>query len=85
MEAVISNYRSGARTQKPNQIVLEIEETKNKDDVKALLGRKVEWTTPGGNKINGEITRVHGNKGNVIAKFERGLPGQAFGTKVQIL
>ena len=38
-----------------------------------------------GNEIVGKITRVHGKKGAVIARFNKGLPGQAIGTSVQII
>ena len=85
MDEKISNYRGGARNQKPNQMILIVDEVKSKEDAQKLLGKKVEWTTPAGNKINGEVTRAHGNKGAIIAKFEKGLPGQAMGTKAQIL
>lgn len=85
MEAVISNYRGGARTQYTNQMILDVAETGSKEDAKKLLGKKVEWTTPSGKKIVGEVTRAHGGKGNVVARFEKGLPGQAMGTKVEIL
>ena len=66
-------------------MILEVDETDSKEDAKKLLGKKVEWTTPAGNKITGEITRAHGGKGNVVARFEKGLPGQAMGTKVKII
>ena len=66
--------------------VLRKEKPKTKKaDAEKLLGKKVEWTTTSGKKLSGEITRVHGTKGAVVAKFEKGLPGQALGTKVQII
>jgi large subunit ribosomal protein L35Ae len=85
MKAVVINYRGGKRTQKVNQFVLQPEKTKTKEDAAKLLGKKVEWTTSAGNKMVGEVTRVHGNSGAVVARFEKGLPGQALGTEIQIL
>jgi large subunit ribosomal protein L35Ae len=84
MDAVVSNYRGGRRTQKTNQMVLIPKDIGDKEQAKKLIGKTVEWTTPSGNKITGKITRAHGGKGHVIARFERGLPGQALGTKAQI-
>jgi len=85
MEATIVNYRIGKRTQEVKQMVLQPKDVKTKSDAEKLLGKKVEWTTTTGKKLAGEITRVHGTKGAVVAKFEKGLPGQALGTKVQVL
>jgi len=85
MKARITNYRRGKRTQKLNQIILEPEKAKSKEDAAKLLGKKAEWTTTSGKKLTGEITRVHGNSGAVVARFEKGLPGQAIGTEIEIL
>ena len=39
---------------------------------------------PAGKTINGKIAGPHGNKGLVRAIFEKGLPGQAITTKVEV-
>jgi ribosomal protein L35AE/L33A len=85
MDAAIVNYRGGKRTRNNKQMVLRPPDTKNKAEAEKLVGKKVEWTTTAGNKLAGQITRSHGTKGAVVAAFEKGLPGQAIGTKVQIL
>jgi len=85
MEGRIVNYRGSHRTQRTDQIIILIDEIKSKKEASKLLGKKVEWVTPSGKKIVGKITRTHGSKGEVVAKFKKGLPGQALGTKVKIL
>ncbi|MFH1721523.1 MAG: 50S ribosomal protein L35ae [Candidatus Altiarchaeota archaeon] len=85
MKAQIVNYRSGQRTQTTNQIILKVEGVKDKEAAAKLDGKKVVWTTPGGNKIEGKVTRVHGRKGAIIARFEKGLPGQALGTEAELI
>jgi large subunit ribosomal protein L35Ae len=85
MEAVIVNYRRGRRTQNTNQMVLKPTDSKNKEDAEKLIGKKVEWTTPTGKKMEGKVSKTHGNKGAVLAQFRPGLPGQAVGTKAQII
>ena len=85
MEAVIVNYRIGRRTQTVKQMVLQPKNSKTKADAEKLIGKKVEWTTTSGKKLEGEVKKTHGTKGAVLAKFERGLPGQALGTKAEIL
>lgn len=58
----------------------------NKEKAKALVGKKVVWTSPGKEKkqITGKVSAAHGNKGAVRAIFERGLPGQSLGQEANI-
>jgi len=78
------NYRGGRRTQKTNQMIIAPEKSSSKDDASKLIGKKVEWTTPSGKKIEGEVTKAHGGNGSVLVRFEKGLPGQSLGTEVDI-
>ena len=84
MEGVISNFRTGAGTQYTNQLIILINGINSKDEAEKLASKKVVWTTPSGKEIIGKITKPHGNKGAVRAKFDKGLPGQAIGTKVKV-
>jgi len=38
----------------------------------------------GETRINGVVSKAHGRNGSILAKFEKGLPGQALGTEVDI-
>jgi large subunit ribosomal protein L35Ae len=84
MKGTILSYRGGRRTQKVNQLVVLPENQSGKEEVLKLVGKGVEWTTPSGKKIVGKVTRLHGSKGSVIVRFNKGLPGQALGTEVEI-
>jgi len=84
MKGKIVNYRGGKRTQYSNQMVVSLSESKNKDDAVKLIGSKVEWKTGTDKKIAGKVSRAHGNNGCVLARFNRGLPGQSLGTDVEI-
>lgn len=85
MKGRIVNYRGGKRTQYTNQFVILPENSLKKEDAEKLLGKKVVWKTPSGKEILGKVSRIHGRKGAIIARFEKGLPGQALGTDVDIL
>lgn len=85
MDAIIKNYRRGKRTVKPNQAILLIEGIKDKKMAHSLVGKKVVWKSVSGKKLKGKIMAEHGSKGAVRARFEKGLPGQAVGQKVEIL
>ncbi len=84
MKGRIVNYRGGVNTQRANQIIISPEKSSSREDAAKMLGRKVEWKTPGGKVMVGKISRVHGRKGEVVARFKKGLPGQALGTEIEI-
>ena len=85
MEAIISAYRGSYKTQVNNQMILIPEGINNKEEAAKLHGKKAVWTTPSGKKIEGIITKPHGNKGAVRVRFDQGgLPGQALGKKISI-
>ncbi len=85
MKAKIANYKGGVHTQYADRMILMPAGVTSKEQAEKLVGKKVSWTTPSGNKINGEVTKAHGRTGSILAKFERGLPGQALGTEADIL
>lgn len=85
MKGIIVNYRRGRHTQHPRQYIIEVEGIDSKQEATKLLGKKVEWKTPSGKILRGKLISTHGNKGRLRAKFRKGLPGQALGTKVEII
>ena len=85
MKALVVSYRRGRHTVRTNQVILELPGVKTRKQAAAYIGKKVVYTTEGGKKIRGVITAPHGNKGRVRARFERGVPGQIIGKKVEIL
>jgi len=84
MKMIIKNFRRGRRTQHTNQFILVSDSVNTKAKASALIGNKAEWKTPSGKTIKGKISRVHGNKGAVIARMEKGLPGTAIGKKISV-
>ncbi|MFH1376559.1 MAG: 50S ribosomal protein L35ae [Candidatus Woesearchaeota archaeon] len=84
MDGVIINYRGSHKTQYPNQMIVKVEGYDNKEKSKELVKKTVTWVTPSGKEMKGTVMKEHGNKGAVRVKFEKGLPGQAIGTKVKV-
>ncbi len=82
---VIVNYRMGRHTQDPRQCIIEFQGINSKSEAAQLIGKEVVWRHPKtGKEIRGKIVDTHGNNGAVRARFERGLPGQALGTEVEL-
>jgi len=80
----VIQFRRGKHTYKPRHFLIEVEGSKNRKDAEKLVGKDVEWKSPAGKIIKGKISGAHGNKGAVRAIFEKGLPGQAITTGVEI-
>ncbi len=57
---------------------------KTKEEAAKMAGKEVSWKSSAGKIIKGKISGSHGNKGLVRAIFDRGLPGQAINTEVEV-
>ena len=80
----VVQFRRGKHTIKERHFLIEVEASKNRKDAEKLVGKEVEWKSPAGKKIVGKISGAHGNKGVLRCIFEKGLPGQAITTEVEI-
>ncbi len=84
MKGKVVQFRRGRKTVHERHFLIEVEGSKNRKDAEKLVGKEVEWKSPAGKIIKGEISGAHGGKGIVRAIFEKGLPGQAITTGVEI-
>ncbi len=84
MEGVIKNFRRGRHRTSHNQMIVCVAGINSREEAQKLVGKSVEWKSPGKKTIPGTIAAPHGNKGALRVVFERGMPGQAIGTKVKI-
>jgi len=82
--AKVIQFRRGRHTVHEKHMLIEIEGADNKEKASKFIGKEVEWKSPAGKVIKGKISATHGNKGVVRAIFEKGLPGQAVTTNVEI-
>jgi large subunit ribosomal protein L35Ae len=84
MEARIIQFRRGRKTITERHFLIEITGVSDKKEAEKFVGKEVVWSSPAGKKIKGKISATHGINGVVRAIFEKGLPGQAVTTKVEI-
>ncbi|MDP2672876.1 MAG: 50S ribosomal protein L35ae [Nanoarchaeota archaeon] len=80
----VIQFRRGRRVIHERHFLIEIPDSKNREQAEKFAGKKVVWKSPAGKEIIGKISAAHGNKGIVRAIFEKGLPGQAITTKVEV-
>lgn len=79
----VIQFRRGRHTIKEKHFLIDIG-AKNIKEAEKFVGKEVEWKSPAGKIIKGKISSSHGNKGIVRAIFEKGLPGQAITTNVEV-
>jgi large subunit ribosomal protein L35Ae len=84
MKGIITNFRRNRHTQKDNHMIVEVEGVDRKDKAEPLVGKEVVWKSPADREIKGKVAAAHGNKGAVRVIFEKGMPGQSVGKKVEI-
>ncbi len=84
MKGKVIQFRRGRKTYHKRHFLIEVQGSKSKKDAEKLVGKQLEWKSPAGKIIRGKITAAHGNKGIVRAIFEKGLPGQAITTEVEV-
>ena len=82
----VVQFRMGKRTYTPRHFLIEIPEVDSREKATKLVGSSVSWKSPGKTEkiISGKVASAHGNKGVLRAIFEKGLPGQAIGTDVEV-
>ena len=80
----VLQFRRGRHTIKERHFLIEVDKVKTREDAKKFVGKEVVWKSPAGKIITGKISSAHGNNGVVRAIFEKGLPGQAITTEVEI-
>ncbi|MEM3091313.1 MAG: 50S ribosomal protein L35ae [Candidatus Pacearchaeota archaeon] len=82
-EGKIIQFRRGRHTIHEKHFLIDFG-LKNRKDAEKFVGKTVEWKSPTGKIIRGKIASPHGNKGILRAIFEKGLPGQAITTKIEL-
>ncbi len=83
MKGIVVQFRRGRHRIHERHFLLDLG-LSSRDEAKKLAGKEVEWKSPGGRLIRGKISDAHGNKGLVRAIFEKGLPGQAITTEIEV-
>ena len=79
---VFINYSYGAKKQYARNGIIKVMNLEPNESGK-VIGWWIGWPEKNP-KLFGRILGVHGKSGNLMARFQKGLPGQAIGGKVAI-
>ena len=80
----VIQFRRGRKTIHERHFLIEIPGVDSREKAAKFVGKEVVWKSSAGKEIKGKISSAHGNKGVVRAIFEKGLPGQAVTTGVEV-
>jgi ribosomal protein L35AE/L33A len=83
VKAKIVQFRRGLKRIHERHYILDVG-CKSIEEAEKFVGKEVVWTSPAGKDIKGKISAAHGNKGMVRSIFEKGLPGQARNSEVEV-
>ena len=81
---LIYSFRRGADAYPTNAIVV-IPGIEGESELHKFLNCKVIWRTKTGKEIIGKVRKVWSKRGHLLVVFRRALPGQALGTKCEII
>lgn len=84
VKGIVVQFRRGRHRIHEKHYLLDLG-LQNREQAKKLTGKEVSWKSPAGKEIKGSISDAHGNSGLVRAIFEKGLPGQAMATEIEML
>ncbi len=84
MEGIIKNFRRGRHTQKTTHMIVYLSNMDTREKASKLVGKEVVWKSQKGKEIKGKVANAHGNKGALRVIFDKGMPGQSMGNKVEI-
>ena len=83
MKAKVIQFRRGRHTIHERHFLIDVG-AKNRAEAEKFVGKGVTWKSSAGKIIKGKIAAQHGNNGLVRAIFEKGLPGQAITTELEV-
>jgi large subunit ribosomal protein L35Ae len=83
MKGIVVQFRRSRKRIHERHYLLDIG-LNDRAEAKKMAGKEVEWKSSAGKIIKGKISDAHGNKGLVRAIFEKGLPGQAVTTDIEV-
>jgi large subunit ribosomal protein L35Ae len=85
LKGTIVNYHIGIRTQQSRECLIDFsKEGVSPSELGKLIGKKLVWRTAE-KQITGRMISFHGRNGLILARFRRGLPGQALGATVEVV
>jgi len=85
LKGTVVNYHIGVRTQQSREYLIDFSKAGvSPSELGKLIGKKLIWRNAE-KRITGRMISLHGRNGLILARFRRGLPGQALGVTVEVV
>ncbi|TLZ68235.1 MAG: hypothetical protein E6K07_08155 [Methanobacteriota archaeon] len=82
VSGIVTAFRQSKFKQDSYQTIVDLAKP---DHAGELLGARVVWARKDGVQILGRVVALHGRKGALRVRWDRGFPPQALGTQVKIV
>jgi len=79
---IVTAFRQSKFKQDSYQTIVDLAKPEHAAE---LVGARVVWARNDGLKILGRVVALHGRKGALRVRWDRGFPPQALGTQVKIV
>ncbi len=81
---LVYTFRRGADAY-PDNVIVVVPGVEDEAELSKFVGCKVVWRTKTGKEIVGTVRKVWSKRGHLLVVFRKPLPGQALGTKCEII
>ncbi len=81
---LVYTFRRGADAY-PDNVIVVVPGVEDETELAKFVGCKVVWRTKTGKEIIGVVRKVWSKRGHLLVVFRKPLPGQALGTKCEII
>merc|ERR1711918_259795 len=89
INGTVLSYRRSRVQQRVNYVLIKVAQCESREQAQNLTGKKVVYSYNTKNnetrRLQGKISRTHGNSGVVRAKFKRNMPTSSFGERCKVL
>ena len=85
LTGVVLGIKRGLNKQYQRDALVKVEGFDDRSKASSLIGAKVELAWRGRKVFKGKVTALHGDRGVVVARFRKPLPGGVAGSKVKLI
>ena len=85
VKAQFIGYRRGLKSkQRNNQILINIDNVRSRNEASQYIGKSITWTSPSKQQYRGRIVGLHGRNGTLKILMKKVPPSLAIGAAIHI-
>jgi len=84
LTGVVLGLRRGMNRQYQREALVKVEGVDDRAKASSLIGARVELVWRSGKVFKGKVSALHGDRGVIVARFKKALPGGVAGLRVTL-